>query len=166
MTVLALNQSMPQKRKVSLYAATAICSLLAIWSLFLFYVLIGGQYGSPFTSAWNNTLNDSKTSTSANVTNCTTTSSNKTSSAFLSCSTVRSPTDRRSADVMVQASPFPQTVGDSKFISIESLPPKIRETRQIFKDAAIGSIGSYERLLYALGPNITDSMIGIWTVLG
>lgn len=108
LALLDLVQHMPQKRKVSLDAKKPI-SLL-----FLFYILIAVHYGFPFASAWNETSNDSKTSMNSNMTNVTTTS-NTSSSVPLSSPTVKSPTDGKSVDVIVQASPFPLSMGDSKF---------------------------------------------------
>ncbi|HEX9320004.1 MAG TPA: hypothetical protein VF884_13810 [Nitrososphaeraceae archaeon] len=106
---LDLVQVMTQKRKVSLDAKTPICLL------FLFYILIAVHYGLPFASAWNETSNDSKTSMNPNMINVTATLSNTSSPVPLSSPTIKSPTDGKSVDVMVQASPFPLSMGDSKF---------------------------------------------------
>src|ERR1041384_5512488 len=92
--------------------------LLLMSMLLPFFVLPAIHHGLPIASAWNNTSNtsnDSNISTASNNTNSTTDMTNITNSVPLSSPTAKSPTDGKSVDVMVQASPFPLTAGDSKF---------------------------------------------------
>jgi hypothetical protein len=92
--------------------------LLLMSMLLPFFVLVAIHHGLPIASAWDSTSNtskDSNISTASNNTNSTTDVTNITNSVPLSSPTAKSPTDGKSVDVMVQASPFPLTAGDSKF---------------------------------------------------
>ena len=71
-------------------------------------------YSVSFAYFSNNTSNDNGTSQVGSV-NDTNGSSNITKSVTISSQNVKIPTDGGSVDVLVQPSPFPLTIGDSKF---------------------------------------------------
>ena len=71
-------------------------------------------YSVSFAYFVNNTLYDNGTSQVGSV-NDTNGSSNITKSVTISSQNVKIPTDGGSVDVLVQPSPFPLTIGDSKF---------------------------------------------------
>lgn len=92
-----------------------VLALIASYLLVLFYALDSNYSVSHFALAWNYNLSDSGNSSNENGTSGNETSSNMTNSIPVSSPNVRSPTDGGSLDVMVQASPFPLKIGDSKF---------------------------------------------------
>jgi len=94
-------------------------SIHLIFILQIIFIIVSFTLDDTFHSASfaffvNSSLYNTETSQVATVTN-TNGTSNLTKSISISSQNVKTPTDGASVDVLVQPSPFPLTIGDSKF---------------------------------------------------